>query len=407
MAADGTCFSLSGSVSANVNTSVSGWAPNVNLPPSVIPTFTKYAGAANAVANDPKAYGIQLLSQYGQQYSSQYAAQYGAQYSAQIGQAAQYINTGAVQALWAGAQAAANGQKISKEQIEGGFMAAATAAAVIGGAQVPVAGPFIALAALLVFGGGELVEKAMRAIFGPDSTPISCSDRDKSLYGSDPSDPNWRPYGVGQEQWLPISDGAFERWARPILISTFEKVQNCKPVPGIVRDDPSSFCRFYAGMIASWNAMFPGAPRRTVDPASIFLRSFKNLKYEKLMCPGTDCLTRIPDNKWTSANWVPKDPGWRMQQRYANDPIAVMSAALYRCPELTGMIPPATKYDAQFILSEFLPLSVAVPQTTVQKVLKIAVPAVAVAPFAYAWLTGKSVESVLSSAWRSTLSILR
>jgi hypothetical protein len=414
-ASDGSCFSLSGSVSADVGTNIQGWAPKVNLPPSVIPTFTQYAGQANAVANDPKAYGTQLLKQYANQYGSQYAAQYGAQYSAQVGQAAQYINSGAGQALLAGVDAAASGRKLTKEEIQGGFMAAATAAAVIGGAQVPVAGPFIALAALLVFGGGALVDKGLRAIFGPDSTPAPCSEGDKGLRGKDPSDPDWRTYNVGSDPWLPISDGAFERWARPIWIAVQEKGLNCQQT-GIPKGTTS--CQFNAGLIAAWNAMFPGAPRRTIDPASIFLRHFRNLRYSNLICPDASCVIPLANTRWNSANWAMKDPGWRMQKRWASDPVAIISSELYECPEITGIQPAKDLFGqgqndsdvVRSLLTRYLPLSVAVPQTSTQKLLKTAAPfaaAAAVAPFAYAWVTGQSVKAVFNQAWRGTVSIFR
>jgi hypothetical protein len=408
---------FSGSVNANVAYSAAGavaaWAPNINLPPGVLPTGAQYAAAA---AN-PEAYGRQLLNQYGKQYSDQY----GAQYATDISQATVYLNSQASRDLFAGAQSVADGKPLTKQQIQAAFTTAATVGTAITVASTTGIAITAALAtasvvfapiALVVFGGGALIEAGLRAIFGPDSTPKACSPQDPTLRGKDPSDPNWRPYNVGAETWIPISDGAFERWARPILLSIWERQVNCQQVPGISK--PGDLCRFYAGLIAIWNSMFPGSPRRRIDPASFFLSKFGNLKYENYACPGTGCLTPLPNTKWNSANWTAKDPGWRLWKRYADDPIVEMSRQLFGCPEVTGRATPAI-YDPvnisseklkDWILMQFLPLSVAAPLTTTQKILLVAAP-VAVAPFAYAWYRGNSVESVLSGVWRATLSVFR
>lgn len=388
-----------------------GWAPNINLPSTVIPSSAwTYAGAAT----NPGAYGRQLLNQYGKQYGDQY----GAYYATDISQAAVYLNSQAARDVFAGAQAAADGKPLTKQQIQAGFVTAATVGTAVAvsattgvaiTAAIATASVVFAPIALVVFGGGALIDAGMRAIFGPDSSPRACSPQDTSLRGKDPSDPNWRPYSSGQEEWLPISDGAFERWARPIVLAVIEKQLNCLTVPGI--NKPGDECAFYAGLVAVWNSMFPGAPRRTIDVAGLMLAKFGNLKYSSGPTGSPDGLVKIADTRWSQSNFVPKDPDWRLQWRYANDPIAQMALVLWGCPAMTGrsfaQAPLVNDSDfTRSILSRYLPLSVAAPLTTMQKILRIAVP-VAAAPFAYAWYAGKPVESVLRGAWRSTVSVFR
>ncbi len=105
---------------------------------------------------------------------------------------------------------------------------------------------------------------------------------------------------------------------------------------------------------------------------------------------------------WDPLAFLPVDEAYRV---YTTDPFGPgKGTGGYSADQLAAIL---TQRRNQGLWSTLAARSGPLKPPIATTIAKIAVPAVAVAPFAYAWLTGKSVESVLSSAWRSTLSILR
>jgi hypothetical protein len=213
---------------------------------------------AAAQATGPAATSYQQAQQTIQSFSSAGAA----------GQAADGIAT------------VASGGTPSNEQIEGAFTVAATVGAVALGATVTVAAAAIAPLAAVVFGAGFAIGSLIQKVLGiTNQGPIACSGDDKAVYGSAPGQRDWRTYagvyGPASAQhapaqdgldgldprcyWQPYTTGAFETWARPILIRTVELWMNCKPV---LPDNTAT--SFMTGLLQTWNDQFPNALTRTI-----------------------------------------------------------------------------------------------------------------------------------------------
>lgn len=165
----------------------------------------------------------------------------------------------------AGALAAIKGKTPTDAQVKAGFTLAATAAyASLAGVSLATAAGIMGPLAAVVFGAGyglgALVQKVLGIHNG--TTQIRTCSAEDTQHGTDPTDPKWVHYdaqdGVGP--WQPATHGAFERWARPIIMRAVELTLNCKPLVG------AATWRDYVdkGLVGSWNALFPGAPLRRI-----------------------------------------------------------------------------------------------------------------------------------------------
>jgi hypothetical protein len=219
-------------------------------------------------------------------------------YAGELQQVANY--PGASEAA-AGMLTAANGGTPTQTQIAGGLTVAATVGAVALGATAATAAAVVAPICAVVWGAGYAIGAFVQNIFGiTNSGPAACSPQDTDKRGVDPSDLNWHSYmgyagpEIGQPwgpyaptqassvqaaraiaggatgapvnwpYWMPYTRGAFENWARPLIIHAEELWMNCKMVP-----PDNTATTLLKGLVGAWNAQNAGAPKRTLNIAGL------------------------------------------------------------------------------------------------------------------------------------------
>lgn len=239
--------------------------------------FQQITNAAQPAA----ALGQQLQSQVNQATGQLKAAYQG--YANQIQTAMNYPGASAAVS---GMITAANGGTPTEAEVQGAFTVAATTAAVALGATATAAATVVAPVCAVVWGAGFALGSFIQKVFGiTNAGPIACSSDDHTTYGASPNDPNWFTYDgnngpmIGQPMgryaptqaenvaqmrsvaggpsgapadwpfWMPYTRGAFENWARPLIIKAEELWANCKTVP-----PDNTATSFLKGLIGTWNA---------------------------------------------------------------------------------------------------------------------------------------------------------
>jgi hypothetical protein len=305
-----------------------------------------------------------------------------------------------------GVLSAANGQALTEAQIQGGFTAAATAGAVVAGVTLAAAGVVMAPIALLVFGGGEAIGLLVKKLFDiKDIGPIACSEDDHTNYGTVPGDPNWITYQfyvnnnappggwtTPGQHWQPYSNGAFETWARPIVMRAMELPGNCKVLPGAL-----TFRQFAQGLGQSWNARFPNSPVRKIgyvlddyanDPRLTYGSAFQQQVYA-----------------WANDPIQAMIQGMAEEQRDGRDRTIVSAPPLQHpwgisvADPSPGTAPASVDLTGTVLLSGTLPASA---QTKVATAAVAAPAALAVGTIVYAYATGKTVDAVFRHLWSVT-----
>ncbi len=193
-----------------------------------------------------------------------------------------YDPTGSGAQAAAGIVTAAQGGEMTDAQIQAGFTAAATAGAIVLGATATAAASVVAPLAAAVYAGGYAIGQLVQNILGiTNAGPVACSGNDHDPRGAAPGAPNWVTYAhyYGPQMpantpgtagpnalagWMPYSQGAFEAWARPIVLRAEELWANCKVVP-----PDNTTGSFAKGLLSAWNARFPGVAIRQVSQVGL------------------------------------------------------------------------------------------------------------------------------------------
>jgi hypothetical protein len=290
---------------------------------------------------------------------------------------------------------AVTGQGSQDEQeAQAAFAGAAIAGAVIGGMTVAAAAAAVAPLALIAWGGGYAIGQLIQNALGiKNRGPVACSKDDPTKYAESPGSPGWitfqdyvnsngpPPQGWTDQgqHWSPATDGPFERWARPIIVRAFELSANCKPLPGV-----QTWRQFADGLLSVWNAQFPGAPKRTISE----------------VMPGSEVIYGSDAQKTYYA--LRNDPiQWFLQGRGVaqvdpSDRSQVVAGELQQ-PWFIQVADPS-------------PTSVKSPTSTASKVATVAVAApfaLTLGTIAYAWVMGRSVDTVFSHLWMATKIFVR
>lgn len=258
--------SMASNAAASANFSVTDLGNPANqLQGSASAAFQQITNSAQPLA----ALGQQAQAQIGQVTGQVKQAWQG--YANEIQTVANYPGASAAAA---GMITAANGGTPSDTEIQGAFTVGATTGAILLGATATAAAAVVAPMCAVVWGAGYALEDLIKKIFGiTNQGPIHCGAGDTTQYASGPGQPGWITYKAngnfstadptGESPqgtvatdgtkplpgWLPYTRGAFENWARPLIIKAEELWANCKTVP-----PDNTATTFLKGLVGMWNA---------------------------------------------------------------------------------------------------------------------------------------------------------
>lgn len=310
---------------------------------------------------------------------------------------------------------AASGGTPSDAEIQGGFTVVACAAAVALGTTATVAAACVAPMAAVVFGAGYALGDLLCSVFGWGK-PIPCGGDNGQFMGTDPSDPKWETYmgfngpmrgqpmgrysaaqagNVAQMKsvagnpdgapadwpfWMPYTRGAFENWARPLIIHAEELWANCKAVP-----PDNTATSFLKGLVGAWNAQ-----AQTNGPVAIREISLVGLGSTPL-----DVQARALSNTTFQTSFRP--PLYWQLMAWGGDPVQM----------LMEQVSAEQGANISIRVANSTPAAAAAPAAPLGTTGKVVVGTAAVGGAAligtavYALAKGQAVETVLKAGWFS------
>jgi hypothetical protein len=226
----------------------------------------------------------------------------------------------------------------------------------------------------------------MKVLGITNAGPVACSGEDTSSYGSSPDDPSWRSYsaayaGPGVIPPQPYTSGAFETWARPIIVRTFELWMNCKKVP-----PDNTALSFFSGLIGAWNARYPNAAMRTIPYAQAIC--VKDPRYQLESPFWQQCIA------WSS------DPVQKMLSAMANEK-QVSDISIQVADPPAGAIPASRSVITLHLQGQRVGATSAGPTATQVVAGTAAVGGAALLGTAiYSAVTGIAIGAVVEHAWK-------